>query len=94
MPRYIDADRTLDALNEAQNEFDTFYKGLGKAKSIVMEQPTADVAPVVHAHWILLREPNGKPYCFSCSNCDFRTKSGLNFCGDCGAIMDEFNREQ
>lgn len=87
MPRYIDADNIVDSLNEAQNEFDIFYKGLGKAKSIVMEQPTADAAPVRHAHWM-----GGGGLCSPyCSNCKKYSPSGVRFdyCPYCGAKMDE-----
>ena len=55
--------------------------------------PAADVAPVVHGHWILEREPNGKPYCFHCSACDddfhrINIYSTHNYCPNCGAKMD------
>ena len=40
--RMIDADALVNELNEAQVEFDEYYKGLGKAKVIADNAPTAD----------------------------------------------------
>lgn len=54
-----------------------------------------DAEPVRHGHWILEREPNGKPYCFHCSVCDddfhyIDIKSATDYCPHCGAkMMDE-----
>ena len=47
MSRYIDADKFMGELNDAQIEFDENYKGLGKAKAMLSVQPTADVVEVV-----------------------------------------------
>ena len=53
--RLIDADKAIEILNENQVEGDEFYKGLGKAKSILMEQPTVEVAkkskPILLCKW-------------------------------------------
>lgn len=53
-----------------------------------------DAEPVRHGHWILEREPNGKPYCFHCSVCDYDfhhigIKSATDYCPNCGAKMGE-----
>lgn len=58
------------------------------------ELPAADVAPVVHAHWI---EKRGivLRFCLykwlECSNCQSRngTMIKFNYCHNCGAKMDE-----
>lgn len=55
---------------------------------------TIDAEPVRHGHWILEREPNGRPYCFHCSVCDddfhhIGIKSATDYCPNCGAKMDE-----
>lgn len=47
-----------------------------------------------HGHWILEREPNGRPYCFRCSVCDddftyINITTEYEYCPHCGAIMDE-----
>ena len=49
---------------------------------------------VKHGHWILEREPDGKPYCYHCSVCDndFRRigiMSATDYCPNCGARMGE-----
>lgn len=90
MSKYYDLDK-LKELIEAKAETligdgAIAFHAVGKWLDLL---PAADVAPVVHARWILRREPDGSPYCFSCSNCDHDTKSGLDFCGRCGARMDE-----
>lgn len=43
--------------------------------------------------WWLEREPNGKPYCYHCTNCDIDghfigIHSGTDYCPNCGAKMD------
>ena len=49
---------------------------------------SADVKPVVHAHWIeRYRNGFGNMVC-ECSNCHFNSKR-RNFCFNCGATMDE-----
>lgn len=45
MARYIDADKFMVALNDAQIEFSDTYEGLGRAKFLLSLQPTVDVAP-------------------------------------------------
>ena len=45
MARYIDADKFMVVLNDAQIEFSDTYEGLGRAKFLLSLQPTADVAP-------------------------------------------------
>ena len=48
---------------------------------------TAGYRKVEQGEWILEREPNGKPYYFHCSVCDKESKTGTDFCPNCGAIM-------
>lgn len=47
MPRYIDANKLVEILNETQDDINpnNYYKGLGLAKRIVSEMPTEDVIP-------------------------------------------------
>ncbi len=59
--------------------------------------PLADVAPVVHGHWIReYHENNVYSIHFVCSNCKtcmettrYERKCSLKFCPECGAKMDE-----
>lgn len=43
--RLIDADELIKAFNEAQVEFDEYYKGLGRAKVITDNALTVDAIP-------------------------------------------------
>lgn len=66
---------------------------------VINEATVVDAEPVVHGHWILEREPNGKPYCFHCSVCDddfhyIGIKSATGYCPNCGAKMDEKGSEE
>ena len=100
MSKYIDADVAINELNENQVEGDEFYKGLGKAKSIIMELMRH---PVINntgkdAVWIkdkvFMRE-DGKIYDYCCSACSgsammnrLGNRSVLSpFCPTCGARM-------
>ena len=59
------------------------------AKMVVNAQPTADVAPVVHAHWIQGAYPDGCEIQYDCSHCNMSSNGKTNFCPHCGAKMDE-----
>ena len=55
----------------------------------IENQPTADVAPVVHGHWIRQDESFTR---FKCSNpkCGIENCNGFeNYCPHCGTKMDE-----
>ena len=51
--------------------------------------PAADVAPVVHGQWLIVKGSNGKEY-HACSHCSHEQEvTGVkNFCAVCGARMD------
>ena len=83
MARYIDADKI---------EFHyipfSVYPNVFVTKEDIDKIPTADVAPVVHGHWIYL----GKKSIWKnkCSLCSFETiQPHYRFCPKCGANMDE-----
>lgn len=50
--------------------------------------PAADVAPVVHAHWIWLGKYSDG-YNWRCSACRRESTVAINYCPFCGAKMDE-----
>ena len=62
----------------------------------ISDMPAADVAPVIHAHWIEQEDGNLDTY-YTCSSCkeDFDLIAGTpcenlyNYCPSCGAKMDE-----
>ena len=69
-------------------------------KKAITKTPSADVAPVIHAHWIKdkrkMRE-DGEIYDYYCSRCKgeaIESQYGnhdvfTDFCPYCGAVMDE-----
>ena len=99
--RLIDADVFMEELNEEQKEGGEFYYGLGRAKKMLTWQDTVDAAPIKHAHW----EPTGwmrstytsntREHEYRCSGCrrekiwKKKTQKLPNYCGNCGAKMDE-----
>ena len=92
MAEYIDRDTVIEKLCDRCGEC---LKAKGKDCAIVRivdKVPAADVAPVVHAHWIR-EEPNGANgfrECLICSKCH-QPHFGINrnYCPYCGAHMDE-----
>ena len=66
----------------------------------ISDMPAADVAPVVHGHWIEQEDGNLDTY-YTCSSCkeDFDLIAGTpcenlyNYCPSCGAKMDELVEE-
>ena len=92
MSRYIDADKAaISAIN--------FFLSYGEVQAVrrfIDKIPTADVAPVVHAHWVVRWEGTYPKRAMYCSHCN--KKSGIGgieknqrkqFCPNCGARMDE-----
>lgn len=89
MDRYIDAEKAI-------NSVDTSVINSQYAISIIKSAPTEDVAPVVHAHWIvepyrgdLLRYACSNPKCKHYEFHVYKEYRGSNYCPDCGAKMDE-----
>lgn len=76
------------AAADGKREINLVYKRqeLCKAvESVFADSPAADVAPVVHAKWVICSD-GYYPYC---SNCSEEPKGGLSsFCPHCGAKMD------
>ena len=87
MARYIDADvaraRLMTLAEEASIEGTDFlyYRDVIEAFDDV---ETADVAPVVHAHWVI--KDTGLPIC---SHCEGACVYKADYCPNCGAKMDE-----
>lgn len=88
MSRYIDADLIPYVVSEDGCEHDYALR------YDINEIPTADVTPVVHAHWE--RQVDGTHYCSHCGHDALFNYEGeemlLQFCG-CGAKMDEETHE-
>lgn len=93
MARYIDADliKNIELIpyKRCSGNINAIVANMAiaGAKQVVDKIPTADVQPVVHAHWVTQRNHS------TCSNCgkyrgDWRTES-FAYCQHCGAKMDE-----
>lgn len=91
MDRYIDADEYRKRLEMicgdgyTKQVIDIFIDWF---MSIAESTESADVAPVIHAHWI--RDTKYRAYWF-CSNCGSFVQglAGEHYCRYCGAKMDE-----
>ena len=60
----------INLLNEAQVEYDEYYKGLGKAKTIIDNVPTVEVRNNKPKQGEWIKEPNGKTTdIYRCSVC-------------------------
>jgi len=90
-PRYIDA--TFAKVQFTGNFQDSYSPA--EAKVLIDEVPTADVLPVVHAHWVEQFEGTYLRRAMYCSAC--KKKSGIGgskanqmkpYCPNCGAKMD------
>ncbi len=89
MTDYIKRDDAIDAIGEAVAD------GLPKGWRIPIEEiPSADVAPVRHAHWVLLApiyNRDGLPtFPVKCSRkeCGKIAWARTDYCPNCGAKMD------
>ena len=96
MPRYIDADKAIDALTG----WDTDPTD-EEIKWTIDKIPTADVAEVKHGEWVETTEPLGYENvelvgCTACGetfitdeDCDIDYfKTFFSYCPNCGAKMD------
>ena len=102
MPRYIDAS-TYEGkclLCEKKERERGDYKNAARysfARESVQAEPTADVAPVVHAHWTCVNTTENVYMCDGkdgCGNCTILLEgtpkeNDMLFCAHCGARMDE-----
>lgn len=87
MSKYINANALLQELNEAQIEGDEYYKGLGKAKCIVCDQPTVDVEEVKHGKWLIYKFGLEVVKCSICGAV-YEGGDSFRFCPKCGTKMD------
>lgn len=96
MPRYVDVEPIEKFITDGLNDQKSPYGWVGvKILAEVHYAPTADVEPVVHAHWIRrLRDHRNDyydvmEYPYRCSACREKNKEESKRCPECGARMDE-----
>lgn len=96
MSRYIDAE-ALKQKAITVTHYDRVLGGVCDHRYVtwenVEEQPTEDVVPVVHAHWMSECDDVKCYYEHTCSDCGKKihgcTPAHWKFCPHCGAHMDE-----
>lgn len=89
---YKDQDGKTHTLPNRDCDNFPIYISVEEIKKAIVKTPTADVAPVVHAHWIYLGEKS--LWKNKCSLCSFETiQPHYRFCPSCGAKMDEEREE-
>ena len=98
MAEYIDKERFREVVHRNIARGDSFDQ-------LIDIQPTADVKPIVHAHWIEGQTDNPKMHNILCSHCfegypskghsnSQYTKKKFQWCPHCGAKMNERGGEE
>lgn len=88
MGRYIDSDALKEEwlpYNKQEYFSDVFIESID-------DQPTADVAPVRHGHWLRPFPATPKSYVRICSVCKgkaYAIGKEYDYCPNCRAVMDE-----
>ena len=93
MDEYIEREAILNRLNKVHMDnrpFDAGVQfGVDHAISCVIEAPSADVAPVVHAEPVMIFDDPFTGLRFTtCSHCDGKIGKRDRYCKHCGAKMD------
>ena len=101
MAEYIERGALDKALTiAAANGKDKDRRTWAKAICVLHDAPAADVAPVVHGHWII--GVDNDDFGVKCSKCEWtdifevagifaveRIAKAMHYCPNCGAKMDE-----
>ena len=82
MSEYIERNDAFEIVIRTCGDYAAAFSEIRKLKA-------ADVAPVVHGQWLIVKGSNGKEY-HACSHCGHEQEvTGVkNFCAVCGARMD------
>lgn len=96
--RFIDANNLIEEIREERcyncrnfKDMKCDYCGTADYIYMIEDMPAADVALVVHGHWIE-KEKYSFGIMYDCSLCDNRILDNgysWNYCPNCGAKMDE-----
>ena len=74
----------VDALLEGRQDHEMI------STHTIWNAPTIEAEPVRHGRWIYIRNSSFNPLKIcECSVCHRKTYGSLDFCGNCGAKMDE-----
>lgn len=89
MAEYIEREALKSQI--AENKLMAREPAAKRILAMIDDMPTANVAPVVHGHWV---DPLGQdPYCsvcgFSYEHEQGESAQTTDYCGECGAKMDE-----
>ena len=87
MTEYIKREYAVDAVEDVYYNTPDINLSCEKFEAVILKIQPADVAPVIHAHWIRY------PDCgvTKCSNCGWSIEEcwDSDYCPHCGAKMDE-----
>ena len=98
MAEHIEREATIKRIEEAYCADCNSYNGVrcracgtGDAIDMIEDAPAADVAPVVHAEWVVCGDGDNVPW--MCSHCGKTTAHKYKviygkYCPNCGAKMD------
>lgn len=86
MPEYIDKTALLSRIESQAREWSEEYDAQ-QILGDIEDFPTADVAPVIHAHWIICSD-GYYPYCSNCKK-EPSGREMTDYCPNCGADMRE-----
>ena len=87
--RYIELGQAKRALSD-EAWYNPYFRQEEYVINVLNKLPAADVAPVVHAHWV--HDETGWYYCSHCRKCwlvNDTAALGHKYCSKCGAKMDE-----
>lgn len=89
MAEYIERDKLLYEFREIMPDIGV-NELADELYNVALNLPAADVAPVVHGHWIKYAKYSfGTMYdCSICSNRILDNGHSWNYCPNCGANMD------
>ena len=97
MAEYIKRENVLTKIDEFAKQniahgFPVDVFDIEMMKKMVEKLPAADVAPVVHGHWIICSD-GYYPYCSRCKE-EPSGRKMTKYCDHCGAKMDEVSSDE